>query len=567
MKSKFAFPLSFALFSLSIAAGCGAGTTDGNKPSEVSAERAAIDSSTVCPGIWAYQAYTSPCYNYAPSWDCPGSSHRTCTQYQTCADPSFGVKDYTSKQGSFVMKGAPDVECSTGDDLGGRGPRTKPICTRTCDFSDADPASQAEGLMNRWGGTSYSTPACGGGSYPTCSSTCTTNITIPEYNSKAASPCPSSQVECGTELSCRIVGNGTDSNPHDCGTQGWQFTSTTGMSYSDLVAQFPAGLADAYCTTPIAGHANVAAVKTVYDANDHAFVALTGGDIREIWYQAEQATVGNASISNHPDVVAIAAFNALEPSGGASVDRVHVIVATQSGDLYDVYYQPYMGVHEYQLGHVDTGGSPIVAMSAWADAAGAPTYQTVAILAQNGNLYALSYTDVMPLPMAQPPTLVTQTTATALTGYAAEGVNHLVMLDGDLVDISWSVGRAPDLNDTMTQVNTVRGADDTLASVIGIAGVGMSSPTAFSPNGNDHLALLLGGTTPKLSELVFSRGVAASPLVDAATVSGTPVSVAAYLANGDTTQHFVTLADQGALVDYRQTTSSGTWMVYRLGTF
>jgi hypothetical protein len=323
--------------------------------------------------------------------------------------------------------------------------------------------------------------------------------------------------------------------------------------------------------TPIAGNSSIAGVGVRYEGNDHAFVAQTDGSIREIYFRSG---VGASSdvLANIPGVVAISAFATVinYPNVGLR-DRIHIIVGTKSGDLFDVYYSPGLGVHQYLLTHLTSpDGGTIQALAAWA---GDPTVQSVAILTTDGDIFQFSYSDITA--PATPPTLFANSTASAITGYAEADLsgglitNHLVFLDTDLIDVSWPEGDAPDLNSSMTVVSTLQSGGPGFTGFVGISG----SCRYYRIHDMINLAPTFSGAgTLQVVDYTNFDGVLSTPAVRANGTSVTqPVAIASYVElSDDVLMHVISLDASGNLTDQVNTPNSGevgTWTAFALGSF
>ena len=329
--------------------------------------------------------------------------------------------------------------------------------------------------------------------------------------------------------------------------------------------------------TPIAGNSALAAATTKYDPYDHAYVAQTDGAIREIYFQNGKSANSDV-IASHSGVVAISAFsNVINYPGAGLRDRIHVVVGMASGDIYDVYYTPMLGVHEYLLTHADTStGASIQALAAWSSDSG---FENLAILMSDGNLYHTAWTDVSA--PTEPPTLVAPTTATAIAGYAESVpgptmfiINHLVLIDTDLIDIAWHNGDEPDLNSSMTTVSTLESGGPGFSGYAAVAGLAnyfrIYDVLPVIPT-------LAPATAGAMKSVVYGIQVGTGkPGTPSLLTIGSAslrqgVAVAAYLdVKDDARAHMITLDINGAVYDQVtqiNTSPLSTWLSYWLGNF
>jgi hypothetical protein len=347
------------------------------------------------------------------------------------------------------------------------------------------------------------------------------------------------------------------------------------------------GLCATALATPIPGSGSIAAVHTRWDTNQHVYLAQTNGDIREIYFRDQSSApskfVSSDVIANHAGVVAISAFSTeIQFPGYGTRDRIHVLAATAAGDIYDTYYTPGLGLHDSLLTHLDTSsGATVTGIAAWANDL---NHQNVAILTSDGSLYHVDYVDVSP--PTQAPTFVGPTSATAFTGFSDLGYNvhgavhnHIIILDTDLIDISWPNGDEPDLSNTMTKVTTLESGGPTFQNYTAISGFAFVYNVHTGWHTTYNQIALLGQPAPTSAATVdmitymnsADDEFSAATLANLASPTGPFSAIVAYpegtWTNGFMPRHVVYVTPAGVLVDLNNANTSGSWSPYSLGTF
>jgi hypothetical protein len=318
--------------------------------------------------------------------------------------------------------------------------------------------------------------------------------------------------------------------------------------------------------TPLPGNSSLAIAQGPRAAA--SFIAVDNGDIREL-------SSPPRLFSHQTDLAGIAAFALPAPQYGT--DWIRVLAAHKNGDVYVMSFFPSMrcapgsfdcgapGSSSYLLAHINTGGSPVKAITAWASDFHS---QNAVVLTENGNLYNILFDGIAP---AQSVGLVGATSATTIAGYSADNFNHLSFLDTDVYDISWPQGRLADLNDTMTQVRTLDAGllNPSIVQVI----------TGFATSSHSGSVLGILSTTASgsgVANYTFSSTSREEDLVQqfALPAGVKPVTFAGSLGSvAPDTTHYLILTDQGEVLDYHVVRpppwSSGTpaWVSSSLGTF
>ena len=253
------------------------------------------------------------------------------------------------------------------------------------------------------------------------------------------------------------------------------------------------------------------------DGYQHVIVATPSGDVNEVYFKGGGAAIGQTRLAHFDGIVAIAGYFA------ASDNYQHVIVATRNGDVHEVYFKGGgAAIGQTRLAHFDG----IVAIAGYF--AASDNYQHVIVATRNGDVHEVYFKGggaaIGQTRLAHFDGIV------AIAGYfaASDNYQHVIVAtrNGDVHEVYFKGGGAP--------IGQTR-----LAHFDGIVGV-----AGYFGAGDNYQHVIVATRNGDVHEVYFKGGGAPIGQARLAHFEGI-VATAGYFAAGDNYQHVIVVTRNG----------------------
>jgi hypothetical protein len=303
-----------------------------------------------------------------------------------------------------------------------------------------------------------------------------------------------------------------------------------------------------------AGHGSVAAFYTPDDGYDHAIIAQSNGNVREVFF-ADNSFSSGSVLTSFSGIVGLGAYYT-----PADHNR-HVIVGLSNGQVWEVYYNPSFGVRQDQLFTIPAGTGTISAVAGFVSSSG---QQNAVVATTEGMIFDYQW------PSWQLHTVVGLASTDDINGMTAfatsDGVDHIVFSRTDspvLLEAYWYQGGVPSEFSTPLRTLEADLGGDFGTSIVSLGG--FANPSGYS--GADDI--LFTNTSNQLRDYAYTgsgNDVTGHTTTDWPFTYG-PSIVASGAFTAGSSRHSVVAMSNGDLWDMYQPAPGSGWTYYKLGDF